>query len=75
MKKMIVIIVLLFAGAAVAATEPVTEEKQDRAQEDKAKPAGEVAQPAPERDKEWPRPFVPSEQIGADTVVTFPADI
>jgi hypothetical protein len=28
-----------------------------------------------QRDEHWPRPFVPSEQIGADSVVSFPADI
>lgn len=39
--------------------------------------SGTAAQPQPEpagRD-DWPRTFVPSEKINADSVVSFPADI
>ena len=77
MKRITVFFIVLFAAAALAATEPGKDSGQ-------AQPA-EKAQPAPvtgEDSREespgggsWPRPFVPSEKIGADSVVSFPADI
>lgn len=27
------------------------------------------------KDPEWPRPFQPSEKVGADSVISFPVDI
>jgi len=77
MKRITVFFFVLFAAAALAATEPSKDSGQD-------KPA-EKAQPTPstggdsreelQRGGSWPRPFVPSEKIGADSVISFPADI
>lgn len=77
MKRIVLFIMLLFAAAAQAATEPgidtgpVPQQKQTRTAPDTEQ---ETKKP-PKKDPEWPRPFVPSEQIGADSVVSFPADI
>ncbi len=32
-------------------------------------------QPRTKEKEQWPRPFIPSEKINADSVVSFPADI
>lgn len=77
MKKIIIVFILLFTAAAMAANEP-TVDGGPAQQEENGKPA-----PAPQekvgekgqRAEHWPRPFMPSEQIGADSVVSFPADI
>ena len=76
MKKMVIIFFLLTA-AAMAASEPGTDGGQD-IQEENVQPVpatkNEVHEKSP-RDESWPRPFIPSEKIGADSVVSFPADI
>ena len=77
MKKIFITLIFLLAANALAATAPET----DRGQviiEEKNQPvpaASENVQEKSQRDKSWPRPFVPSEKIGADSVVSFPADI
>jgi hypothetical protein len=77
MKRIIAFFIVLFAAAAMAAAEP----KKDSGQaepEEKAQSAPETPADSREellRDGSWPRPFVPSEKIGADSVVSFPADI
>ena len=67
----------LLAATAMAAKEPGRDGGRD-AKEDKVQPPpaakGDV-QEKPARDNNWPRPFIPSEKIGADSVVSFPADI
>ena len=77
MKKLVMSIIFLLAAAAMAATEPGTDGGQD-VQEEKVQPVpaikAEVHEKSP-RDKSWPLPFIPSEKIGADSVVSFPADI
>ena len=77
MKRMLVIFIFFIAAAAMAATEPETDGGQD-VQEEKVQPVpaieAEVHEKSP-RHESWPRPFVPSEKIGADSVVSFPADI
>jgi len=35
----------------------------------------ETKQSAPKTKEAWPKPFTPSQQIGADSVVSFPVDI
>ena len=77
MKRAIVFFFVLFAAAALAATEPGNESGQDKPAE-QAQPApstGEDSREELQRGGSWPRPFVPSERIGADSVVSFPADI
>jgi len=76
MNKSVMIFVFLSA-AAIAATEPGTDAGQDIQNENlQSDPAieAEVHEISP-RDESWPRPFVPSEKIGADSEVSFPADI
>ncbi len=77
MKKIVMICIFLLAAAATAASEPGTDGGRD-AGEDKGKPSPAVEDDAQEksaRDPNWPRPFIPSDKIGADSVVAFPADI
>jgi hypothetical protein len=77
MKRVVLFIMLLFAASAQAATDPGVD-TGPVPQKDAARPAPETEQKTetqPKKDQPWPRPFVPSEQIGADSVVSFPADI
>ena len=77
MKRIIVLFIVLFAAAALAATEPDRESRKAEAEEkaQSAPVAREDSREEIQRDGSWPRPFVPSERIGADSVVSFPADI
>ena len=77
MKRITVFFVVLFAAAALAATEPGKDSGQAKP-EDKAQTAPVTGEGSREKSLgggSWPRPFVPSEKIGADSVVSFPADI
>ena len=77
MKRITVFFIVLFAAAALAATEPGKDSGPDKPAE-KAQSApvtGEDSREEAQRGGSWPRPFVPSEKIGADSVVSFPADI
>ena len=77
MKRITVFFIVLFAAAALAATEPGKDSGSDTPEE-KAQSApvtGEDSREELLRGGSWPRPFVPSEKIGADLVVSFPADI
>jgi hypothetical protein len=77
MKKMVIFIIFLLATTAMAATEPVTDKGQDIVEE-KAQPVPAIKEEVQKKSldgESWPRPFVPSEKIGADSVVSFPADI
>ena len=77
MNKIIILFIFLLSAAALAATEPGTDSSQDR-QDEKVQPgpaAREEVINKLSRDESWPRPFIPSEKIGADSVVSFPADI
>jgi hypothetical protein len=77
MNKIIMTFIFLSALAAMAAAEPEKNDGPDIQEES----IQSVPAIAPElhdispRDKNWPRPFIPSEKIGADSVVSFPADI
>ena len=77
MKRFIVFFIIFFAAAALAATEPDKDSGQAEPEEKaQAAPAtGEESKEELLRGGSWPRPFVPSEKIGADSVVSFPADI
>jgi hypothetical protein len=77
MKRVTVFFIVLFAAAALAATEPDKDSGQAESKE-KAQAAPATVEDSREellRDGSWPRPFVPKEKIGADSVVSFPADI
>jgi hypothetical protein len=77
MKRITVFLIVLFAAAALAATEPDKDSGQVEPEEN-AQSAPVTREDSREellRDGSWPRPFVPSEKIGADSVVSFPADI
>jgi hypothetical protein len=77
MKRITAFFIVLFAAAAMAATEPDKDSGQTEPEE-KAQPAPVTGADSREellRSGSWPRPFVPSEKIGADSVVSFPADI
>jgi hypothetical protein len=77
MKRYFLLTVLLFPAIAQTATTAEIETGSSTRQ-DKDRPAPQ-AEPKtdkqPMQDQQWPRPFVPSEKIGADSVVSFPADI
>ncbi len=77
MKRITVFFIVLFAAAVLAATEPDKDSGQVEPEEkvQSAPLAGEDSREELLRDGSWPRPFVPSEKIGADSVVSFPADI
>jgi hypothetical protein len=77
MKRITAFFIVLFAAAAMAATEPDKDNGQAEPEE-KAQSAPVTGADSREellRSGSWPRPFVPSEKIGADSVVSFPADI
>jgi hypothetical protein len=77
MKRISVFFIVLFAAAALAATEPDKDSRQAEPEE-KAQSAPATGKDSREellRSGSWPRPFVPTEKIGADSVVSFPADI
>jgi hypothetical protein len=75
--KRIFLTILLFTAMAQAATTPAVETEL-RPKQEKTRPAPQNEQETikkPQQDQQWPQPFVPSEKIGADAVVSFPADI
>ena len=77
MKRITVFFIVLFAAAALAATEP-DKDNGPAKPEEQARSAPVTADDSREESPgggSWPRPFVPSEKIGADSVVSFPADI
>jgi hypothetical protein len=77
MKKIFIIFIFLFAAGVLAATDPETDQGQVIIEEkvNSVPAAREEVQVKSPRDESWPRPFVPSEKIGADSVVSFPSDI
>ena len=77
MKRLTVFFIVLFATAALAATETTKDSGQDKPQEEveSAPVTGKDNREEIQRSGGWPHPFIPSEEIGADSVVTFPADI
>jgi hypothetical protein len=77
MKRFFLLFILLFTAMVQAATTPEVE-TGSVSQPEKDRPVPHVEQKTGKQhkqDQQWPQPFVPSEQIGADSVVSFPADI
>lgn len=73
---------LLMAALAMAAEQPLqereaTDHAADRMQrKERSAPAPADSPPqVPADGRVWPRQFVPTEKINADSVVSFPADI
>lgn len=81
MKKILypVIFFLLVSAPALTATEEgagTDNSRETRQPKEEAAPKEEHrVRPPAAVDTVWPRTFVPSEKINADTVVSFPADI
>lgn len=80
MKKMILIILLLLLSTpGQAARDEDSGTVSNRENRQQEVPAGQKAEnktrPDSPVDSAWPRTFVPTEKINADTVVSFPADI
>lgn len=87
--KSLVITVVLFLSLSldVVAVEPQATEvqpatpprpvaKQPPVEDDAPRPAEPQQPGASETEKpQWPRPYRPSEEISADSIVPFPADI
>ncbi|MDH3348882.1 MAG: hypothetical protein OEM02_12395 [Desulfobulbaceae bacterium] len=78
MKQLIILLFYLLSGYAYGAQqatpEPSTAPSKQTQNQKKAKTA--TSPPSPQGIKgDWPKPFVPSERIGADSVVSFPVDI
>jgi hypothetical protein len=74
-----ILLLLLFTTQALSAVEPVVKSDSATKQQQKI-PVEKAAQQQPAKQKKsvrknWPRTFVPSDKIGADSIVTFPADI
>jgi hypothetical protein len=67
------LLILLFCSSGLQA--------QEQPEPAELQPAGPVVQepaaqePAPPKPPGWPRPFQPSEQVGADSQISFPTDI
>ena len=79
MKQILPLLLLLFLSTSVQAADRKitsdaagtvkTQQNTDNREE------GKKTEPETSREKSWPRTFVPTERINADTVVSFPADI
>jgi len=79
MKKLVFIALAIFLSGTFLAAQ----EKSDKQTDQVEKQEQRVTEPVPQKKTQqlpptgepWPRTFVPSEKINADTVVSFPADI
>ncbi len=70
--KFLLIVVLLSCGAVRAEEDAVPADQTPTIPET---PAETAPQKSSIEDAVWPRPFKPSEEIGADSQVSFPTDI
>jgi hypothetical protein len=79
MKKFLCITLAIFLSATALLAREQADRQADQATEKEqkeTKPAlQKKTQPPVRKGEPWPRTFVPSEKINADTVVSFPADI
>ena len=69
--KFIVLIFFLLGFALPLRAEDTGPRPEPEAQSQQPLPGGESAVPT----ADWPRPFKPSEEIGADSQISFPTDI
>ena len=76
--RVLILLVCLLWTMNVRAADPKTPEKppaetavEDAARQDKAAQKGDREEKKPA----WPRPYRPSEEISADSIVPFPTDI
>ncbi len=79
MKIFVYISLFLFFSATAVPARELADREVDRATKKKqnvTEPAlQKKPQPPVRKGEPWPRTFIPSEKINADTVVSFPADI
>ena len=69
--KTIVLLLLLISGAPLWAQDTDDTAGSEAGSQVQPPPGGEsVQEPVP-----WPRPFTPSEEVGADSSISFPTDI
>jgi hypothetical protein len=76
MRSVIVMLVLLLvSSSSFAADPPVAKDVLKKPETAEVQKGGDE-QPAKDKPQpEWPRPYKTSEEISADSVVPFPADI
>ena len=72
MIRILIVLVLLGSGASLWA--------EDGSVSTEPKPSDAVSQKEPQSQDQpaptiWPRPFQPSQEIGADSQISFPTDI
>lgn len=72
MIRLVIVLMLLASSSSLWA--------EDRPVSTEPKPSDAVSQKEPQKQDEpaptiWPRPFQPSQEIGADSQISFPTDI
>jgi len=73
---LIVAVLILFAVSVFAAGQnDASEPKKSPEQQEVQKETGQQGDTKESKLPEWPRPYKPTEEINADSVVPFPADI
>ena len=76
--KYVLLLLLIFIVHPVYGAEPQTSVEQPTPTEQPQRTAPEPGPSTAPREKNqepWPKPFQPSERIGADSAVSFPVDI
>lgn len=78
MMKRVLLFLLLTAAVNAYGSESSVETVSKQPTDEQVPPdtGSQQSEPSIPRPKEeWPKPFTPSERIGADSVVSFPVDI
>jgi hypothetical protein len=77
MKRLMILAALVLSAAGVFAADQdgAGEAKKIPEQQEVKKETGRQEITGESKPPEWPRPYKPTEEISADSVVPFPADI
>ena len=76
MRSLIVMVVwLLVSSGSFAADSPATKDVPKKPEAAEVQKGGDEKPGKDKQQPEWPRPYKTSEEISADSVVPFPADI
>lgn len=76
MRMVVVMVALMFVTASGFAEEkPASKEAPKKPVAADVQKGGDQEPGKARKQPEWPRPYQPSEEISADSVVPFPADI
>lgn len=77
MKRVLLCLLLTAAVNAYGSESPVETVPKQPIDEQVPPDSGsqQIKPSTPKAKEEWPKPFTPSERIGADSVVSFPVDI